>query len=72
MPDGIYELGSQAVMMKDVRSNLVNSGAIAGGAMDFRLLPQCCKIRCAAGGRRTCGFYESIVCLIMLGRSGTG
>ena len=35
MPTGIYELGGQAIMVRDGRSNLVNGGAIAGSAMNL-------------------------------------
>ena len=35
MPNGEYELGGQAIIIKDGRSNLVNGGAIAGSAMNL-------------------------------------
>jgi N-acetylglucosamine-6-phosphate deacetylase len=35
MPDGEYELGGQAITLKDGRSNLVNGGTIAGSAMNL-------------------------------------
>ena len=35
MPTGVYELGGQAITVKDGRSNLVNGGAIAGSAMNL-------------------------------------
>ena len=35
MPNGEYELGGQAIVIKDGRSNLVNGGAIAGSAMNL-------------------------------------
>ena len=35
MPNGVYELGGQAIVIKDGRSNLFNGGAIAGGALNL-------------------------------------
>ena len=35
MPNGVYELGGQEIIVKDGRSNLVNGGAIAGSAMNL-------------------------------------
>ena len=35
MPNGEYELGGQAIIIKDGRSNLVTGGAIAGSAMNL-------------------------------------
>ena len=35
MPDGEYELGGQAIVIKDGRSNLLDNGAIAGSATNL-------------------------------------
>ena len=35
MPNGVYELGGQPIVIKDGRSNLMHGGAIAGSAMNL-------------------------------------
>ena len=40
MPNGEYELGGLAIVLKDGRSSLADGGAIAGSAMN---LPDCCR-----------------------------